>query len=216
MTPQDIYNELSDFGYQDLGSVALMRVINYAIKNIVNREPWPFMEKVLTLTFDGINATPQNAPSDLRAVMKVIDTTTGKRIHFRRMDDMEEQYGSALTTAGSPYYYYFEGGIMKFYQVPAATQTLRLRYLRSHPTVAQADPESAILIPPDFHEAIALRALVRIADQDDDPAVSSRAEAHYENVLAQMQDAMWAQQHDEPEYVHMIDPDDFDYFWPTY
>lgn len=216
MSPQDIYNELSDFGFGDLGSTALMRAINYALKNITNREPWPFMEKVTTLTFDGTNATPSNAPTDLRAVMKVIDTTSGKRIHFKRTDDLEEQYGTSLAAAGTPYFYYFEGGTLKFYQIPPSTQTLRLRYLRSHPTVAQGDPESAILIPSDFHEAVALRAMMRLYDQDDDTAMSARVESEYENVLAQMQDSMWAQQHDEPEYVHMIDADDYDYFWPTY
>ena len=216
MQPQDIYTELSDFGFGDLGSTALMRAINYAIKNIANREPWPFMEKVVTLTFDGTNATPSNSPSDLRAVMKIIDTTTGKRIRFKRTDDLEEQYGPSLTQTGSPHFYYFEGSVLKLYQIPASTQTLRLRYLRSHPTVGQSDPESAILIPPDFHEAIALRAMMRLYDQDDDVAMSARAEAHYENLLAQMQDAMFAQQHDEPEFVHAVDSDDFDYYWPTY
>lgn len=216
MTPQDIYTELSDFGFGDLGSTALMRVINYAIRNIANRQPWPFLEKVVTLTFDGTNASPSNLPVDLRAVMKVMDTTSGKRIRFKRMDDLEENYATALTTVGTPFFYYVEGGVLKFYQVPASTQTLRMRYVRQHPTVAQSDPESAILIPSDFHEAIALRALMRLYDQDDDTAMSARVEAEYENVLAQVQDSMWAQQHDEADYVHLIDADDYDYYWPTY
>jgi hypothetical protein len=192
-----------------------LRAINQSHKNICYRNNWPFLEKLLTLTFDGVNATPSNAATDLRAVKKIMDTTTGKRIHFRRTDDFEEKHASQITLAGTPKLYYFVGNTLNFWPVPPSTQTLRQRYIQMVPNVGASDAESAFLLPADYHEAIVFRALMRLYDLDDDSALSARFEAHYENVLAQMEDALMAKQHDEPEYVHVVDPDDFDdEYWP--
>lgn len=215
MTVTDIENEINDHGFEDTLATRKIAAINFAIKNISQRKPWPFLEKVTTLAFDGTNPYPTvgSTPTDLRAVMKIMDLSTGRRVRFKRTDDMEEQYAKNLLDAGNPYFYYFEGSQLRVYQVPGATQTLRLRYLRTAPNVADGDPESAIIIPPDYHEAIVFRALFRLYDLEDDPELSARFEAHYENVLQQMTDALMIQQHDEPEYIHVVDDDDFDFEW---
>lgn len=213
MTVQDIITEINDHGFSDSGTTLKVRAINQAIKNIAYRKPWPFLEKVTTLTFSGSSATPSNTPSDLRAVMKIINTTTGSRIRFKRTDDMEEAYGSQLTTAGVPYFYYFEGTTLKVWQVPSATQTLRLRYLRTAPNVVDSDPESAIIVPPDYHETIVLRALYRLYILEDDAEMAVYFKNLYDENIADMTDALFTLQHDEPEYVHVIDADDYDYDW---
>lgn len=213
---QDIITELNDHGFADLGQTAQVRAINQALKNVCYRENWPFLEKVLTLTFDGVNGVPVNAPADLRAVKKIMDTTSGKRIRFSRTDDFEEKHASELTLAGDPLLYYFVGETLNVWPIPAATQTLRLRYIQMVPDVVASDTEAAIVLPRDYHEAIVFRALMRLYDLDDDSALSARFEAHYENEMAQMEDALMNHQHDEPEYIHALDPDDFDYFYPTY
>lgn len=211
MTVTELLSELNAHGFEDTDIFEKLRAINFSIKNISQRRPWPFLEKVMTFTFDGANATPSNAPTDLRAVMKILDTTTGRRVRFKRTDDLEEQYGTQLTTSGEPYFYYFEGVQLKIWKVPSATQTLRARYLRTAPNVAEGDPETAIIIPPDFHEAIVFRTLMRLYDLEDDPELSQRFEVHYENVMTQMADALMTLQHDEPEYIHVFDADDWDY-----
>lgn len=212
MTPQEILDEVNAHGFEDTDTNVKLRALNFAIKNISVRKPWPFLERVVTLTFDGTNAAPTNDLSDLRAVMKVIDLSSGtpRRIRFFRTDDLEEQV--TLTDTGSPVVYYFEGSTLKVYKIPSSTQTLRLRYSRFAPKVtAFTDPETSIVIPPDGHEAIIFRMLMRLYDLEDDPDLSARFEAHYENEIAQMSDAFFARQYDEPEYIHVVDPDDFDY-----
>jgi hypothetical protein len=211
MDAQALISELNDFGFVDTASTRKVSAIQASLRNILYRKPWPFLEKVMTLTFDGTNAAPSNTPTDLRAVMKIIDYTSGRprRIRFKRTDDAEEQL--TLTDAGTPYFYYFEGSALKVYQIPGASQTLRLRYLRTAPVITETSTEADLLLPPDYHEALLFRTVVRLADMDDDNDVAARFDALYENVVAQMTDALMALQHDEPEFIHVVDPDDYDF-----
>lgn len=215
MTPQEILTELNDHGFADLGTTAQLRAINQSHKNIIYRKPWPFRETTLTLTFDGTNPFPLNNPADLRAVMKIIDPSTGKRIRFMRTDDFEERHGNQMTAAGTPILYYFVGTQLRVWNVPPASQTLYSRYLRSAPSVLAGDPESAFMLPPEFHEAIVFRTLMRLYDLDDDSALSARFEAHFENVMAQMEGDLFTRQMDEPEYVHAVDSDDYGFYMPS-
>jgi hypothetical protein len=202
--------ELNAYGFTDTDSTVKVSAIQASLRNILYRKPWPFLEKVMTLTFDGTNATPLNSPPDLRAVMKIIDYTTGnpRRVRFTRTDDAEERF--ALTDKGAPFYYYFEGSALKLYGIPPSTQSLRLRYLRSAPVITSTSTEAALLLPPDYHEALVFRSVVRLADMDDDNDVAARFDGLYENVMGQMTEAIMSLQHDEPEFVHVIDPDDWD------
>lgn len=213
MTPQQILDELAQHGFSDTDITSQMNAINAAIRNIAYREPWPFMQKVVTLTFDGTNPYPISPPSDLRAVMKIIDTTTGNRVKYLSIDDMEEKHGAHLLDQGVPVHFYFEGTQLRFWQVPPASQTLRLRYLAVAPAVAQGDPESAIIIPEDYSEAIVLRAAMRLYLQQDDTDMASPFKQLFDEVVQQMTDAMNVQQYDEPDYIHAIDIDDYDYDW---
>lgn len=201
--------QLNEFGFEDTDSTEKVRAINFAIKNITQRKLWPFLEQVMTLTFDGTNATPSNTPSDMRAVKKIIDTSTGRRIRFKRTDDMEEQYGGVLTQAGTPALYYFEGTTLKVWQIPAASQTLRLRYARFAPLVSAGGSEASIIIPPDGHEAVMLRALQWLYDEEDDAELAQRFEIKAEAAIALLYEAFGQLQDDEPEYIHVVDDDDW-------
>lgn len=209
MTVDELLTSMNEFGFEDTDISEKTNALNFAIKNITQRKLWSFLDTVITLTFDGTNATPSNAPSDLRAVRKIIDLSTGRRIRFKRTDDMEEQYGTTLTQGGSPYFYYFEGRTLKVYQVPAATQTLRARYARFANKVASGDPESAIIVPPDGHEAVLFRALQHLYDLEDDSELSARFESKAENSIALLSEALDVQQTDEPEFIHVVDDDDW-------
>ena len=205
-----LISELNAYGFTDIDSTVKVSAIQASLRNVLYRKPWPFLEKVMTLTFDGTLAAPSNSPADLRAVMKIIDYTAGnpRRIHFKRTDDAEEEL--VLTNLGTPYVYYFEGSALKVYEIPSATQTLRLRYLRSAPVITDTSTEAALLLPRDYHEALVYRSVVRLADMDDDNDVAGRFDGLYENVMGQMTEALMSLQHDEPEFIHVIDPDDYD------
>lgn len=211
MTPQEILNEIDAHGFQDTDINEKLRAINASIHNITARKPWPWLHKVASLTFDGTNPYPIIAPSDSRAALKMIDTSNGRRVRYKSVDEIEEQYGNQLTSQGSPYFYYFEGTQLRVWQVPGATQTLRYRYIRIHPTVLQNDPESAILIPVYGHEAIVFRAIMRLADLEDDSEIAARFGGLFDQEMQQIEEAFVVQQFDTPEHVLVMDEDDFYY-----
>lgn len=209
MTVDELLTSMNEFGFEDTDISEKTNALNFAIKNITQRKLWSFLDTVVTLNFDGSSAIPSNVPSDLRAVRKIMDLSTPRRVRFKRTDDMEEQYGSTLTQSGDPYYYYFEGRTLKVYQVPSATKTLRLRYARFANKVQSGDPESAIIVPPDGHEAVLFRALQHLYDLEDDSELAQRFEAKAENSIALLAEAFDVLQTDEAEYIHVVDNDDW-------
>ena len=202
---------LNAYGFTDTDTPTKVNAIQNALRSILNRKPWPFLEARKTLTFDGTSPVPLTSLVDLRSVMKIRDLSTGqpRRIRFLRADDAEEQYD--LTLAGTPYYYYFVGTQLNVWQIPGAPQTLDLRYTRTAPIVTETTTEAQLLLPRDFHEVLEFRTVANLADTDDDNDVAARFEAKAENGIAQMTATLFEQQRDEPEYVHAIDIDDYDY-----
>jgi hypothetical protein len=209
VTVDELLTSMNEFGFEDTDISEKTNALNFAIKNITQRKLWSFLDTVVTLTFSGSSATPSNVPSDLRAVRKMIDNATGRRIRFKRTDDMEEQYGTTLTQSGDPYFYYFEGRTLKVYQVPSATTTARLRYARFAGKVQSGDPESSIIVPPDGHEAVLFRALQHLYDLEDDSELAQRFEAKAENSIALLAETFEVLQTDEAEYIHVVDDDDW-------
>lgn len=202
---------LNAYGFTDTDTTTKVNAIQAALRSILVRKPWPFLEATKTLAFDGTNPFPTTSTSDMRAVMKIMDlsASTPRRVRFQRTDDMEEQF--LLTTAGTPYYYYFVGSQLRIYQIPSATQTLYLRYLRTAPVITENTTEAGLLLPPEGHEALEFRTVANLADLDDDNDVAARFEAKAENAIAQMTEALIAQQHDQADYVHVLDIDDYGY-----
>jgi hypothetical protein len=202
---------LNAYGFTDTDTPTKVNAIQTSLRSILVRKPWPFLEAVKTLAFDGTNPYPTTSTADVRAVMKIMDLSSGqpRRIRFKRTDDAEEQFD--LTTAGTPYHYYFVGKQLRIYQIPGATQTLYMRYLRTSPVVTDSTTEAQLLLPPEGHEALEFRTVAALADLDDDNDVAARFEAKAENSIAQVTDALFAQQHDEADYVHVLDIDDYGY-----
>lgn len=212
MQVDDIISEVDDHGFADESVARKIAALNWAIKDIANRKLWTFLDKVVTLTFNGSSATPTNAPTDLRAARKMIDLsqTNPRRINYKRIDDMEEHYN--LSDAGTPYFYYFEGTTLKVYQIPGASQTLRFRYAQVAPTVVSGGAESTIIIPSQFHEALVLRTVIRLYMMEDDTDMAAAFKPLYDEQLAVMSEA-YPMAADDPEYVHAIDWDDYDYMY---
>ena len=210
MTPQEILDDLTAFGYEDTDTLVKMRVVNFSIQKIANRRPWPWMEKVMSLTFDGTNAAPTNQPSDLRQTLKLMDTSTGKRVRYMPVDEVEDNYGANLTTVATPMYYYFEGTTLKVYPVPPAG-SLRFRYVRFHPAVVQSDPESAILVPSWGHEAIVFRAVMRLADIEDDTEVAQRMDPLFEREMVELDEVLAKKAYDQNDHIQVVDDDDWNY-----
>lgn len=211
MTPQDILDELNDHGFTDTSTTRKLAVINDTIFDIVSRQPWPFLEAVLDLTFDGSSATPTNWPTDFRALLTLVNSSTGDKLEWLRLDDIYRRQGNQITLVDVPTNFYFVGKTLKVWPVPPSGTTLHMPYLRKQVAVGASDPESAILIPAEHHRAISLGALYKLYDMEDDFDISQRFQAEYEARLQTMVGELFESQYDRPERVYDIDTDILEY-----
>jgi hypothetical protein len=210
MTVQEIIDALSDYGFTDTTSIRKLEKINAALWDLSSREPWPFLEQSIDLTFDGTNPYPSNAPVDLQSVLDIVRLDTGTKLQPVRLQEADEAMSLLLTQAGTPYYYYFIGSQLRVAQVPSASTTLRMRYTRLQPKVLQTDIESAILLPKEHHEVLLLATLVKLYDLEDDTDLSVRFQQLYEKGLQDMRSSIWMRQYDRPDHIKITDRyDDF-------
>jgi hypothetical protein len=201
----DIIEFLSDNGFTDTGLATKLDKINTTIYDICSREPWPFLEKSITLTFNGSSSVATNLPTDFRAALALVNPTTGLTLTPWRLDDFTKMYGSQLTQTGPAQMYYFVANQLNVWPVPPADETLILRYIHTPTPVTDATAEASIVVPRQHHEAILLGALYKLYDMEDDPDLAMRYQEHYESKLANMREDMWRKQYDRPDFVHVID-----------
>lgn len=212
MSPQEILDALSDYGFTDTTTTRKMEKLNSTIFDITTREPWPFMEDTVDLNFDGSNPTPTNLPSDFQADLDLWDLSNGRKLQPMRLQEADARVNLALMQSGTPLYYYFIGRKLMLAPIPpAGTATHRMRYIKIHPTVQQTDPESAILVPVEHHEVVLLGTLVKLYDMEDDTDLSVRFQQLYEKAYQDMRGALWMRQYDRPDHIVVTDPFDYDY-----
>lgn len=205
---QDFIDEINDHGFTDTSVTRKVALINDTVWDICSREPWPFLEKQITLTFDGTSPNPTNWPADFRAVESLIRADTGDPLDPERYDVMKRKYGTGLSDAGQPVAYYFRGGKMFVYFVPAVNMTLDMQYLAVHPTLTSASVATDILLPAQHHRSIVLGTLYKLYDMDDDFDIGASFQQQYEDRILKMRDELWQQQFDRPDRIYGID--DFD------
>jgi hypothetical protein len=211
MTSAQFLDSLGDYGFADTGLNRKIEKIQAAVWDIESRKPWPFLEASMLLNYAGGSDTASNAPTDLRQALRVRDMTTGRRLNPMRLDDADDAIGTELTLAGDPLFYYFEAGQLKVWPLPpAATGRLKLRYIKRSAAISDSSPEAAYLIPAQHHEAILFGALVRLYDMEDDVELAVRFQGLYEKRIAEMVDDVFKQQYDQPDYIRVFDPDDWD------
>jgi hypothetical protein len=212
LTPQEIIDALSDYGFTDTTSIRKMEKINATVFDITTREPWPFMEASANLNFDGTSPVPTNLPADFQSALDVVRLDTGYKLRPLRLQEADARMHLALEENGEPFYYYFIGRELRVAQVPAAgDDQMRLRYIRVHPTVEQTDPESAFLIPKEHHEVILLGTLVKLYDLEDDTDLSVRFQQLYEDAYMKMRGSLWMRQYDRPAHIVITDPSEYFY-----
>jgi hypothetical protein len=201
-------DEFNDHGFTDTSVTRKVALINDTIWDICSREPWPFLEKKLTLTFDGINAVPSNLPSDFRAAVSLIRTDTGAALDPQRYDVMKRKYGTLLNQVGDPLAYYFLRGQLNVYYIPGSGTTLDLEYLAFHAKLTSSSVETDILLPAQHHRAVVLGTLYKLYDMDDDFDIGASFQAQFEDRVVKMRNELWTQQYDRPDRIYAID--DFD------
>ena len=143
------YSYLNDAGTQ---AARVDRWINQAYHELCDQAPWPFLEATST------GAAPLTI-SDLASVITVTDTD-GVVLDPIQYDPLRRIVNAALTTAGTPGWYYVTGGtVVNAYPVPTASISVRYRKKPTDLSSAGDVP----LVPDEYRDIIALGALRRAA-----------------------------------------------------
>lgn len=213
-----IISEIDDHGFADTSSTRKVGIINDTIADICSREPWPFLEKEASLAFDGTTGSPSNVPADFSKLVGLHDPSTGAAVSWERWEVIRKRFANQLTILGlgAPINYYFVGGKLKVYPIPASSQTLDMDYICFHPTVDASTLEAAILIPARHSRAITLGSLYKLYALEDDPELSAVFAGEYEHRLSIMREDLVRTQYDTPDRIFVQDADDYDVYpyWP--
>jgi hypothetical protein len=202
---QNILDELTSFGFEDIADTEKVRIVNEVIGDVCSREPWPFLTKESSAaTVDA--AGKIGGIADLGSVLFIVDTTTGMKLRWMRWDEFTQRYALQLTLTGDPYLYFFKGPDLYVYPIDA-TPTLRVGYVKLPATVVQADAEAAIAIPPRHHWIIVEGCLVKLFAIDDDLENASAHKNAYDERLMTMRQDMFKQQWDTPDSIGVFEDD---------
>jgi hypothetical protein len=205
MDVTDMLSELNDSGFNDSTDARKVLMINDALWDAAARQPWPFLETTLTLTFSGSSGVPTNLPANYRAAMSVVDVGNSRnKLGFTRLDDLDGS-GTDFTQTGIPLLYYHVGSQLTLWPIPSVTANVRLRYIKKPAALTASTLSAAIEWPVEHHRVLVLGALYKLYDLEDDPELAVRFQGHYEGRLSQMVDEVFTRQYDRPETIG-IDP----------
>lgn len=213
MTVDEITQDCDDHGFTDTSSTRKIAMLNETYWDCLGREAWPFLENTASLNFAGGVATSSNDPGDISATLALYRTSDGKKLTPWRLDDLLERYASNLTLAGDPFLYYFEGSTLKFYpQPPAGTGSVVVKYIRTPAALAAGGAENTILLPKQYHRGVLVNGtLEKLYAMDDDTDTAVWFERKFEKAMDRMREDLWIRtQYDTPDYIHPVDPQDFD------
>ncbi len=206
--------EITDAGYGDVSSVRQVAYINDTLWDLTNREKWPFREKNIGLLFDGTNAVPTNWPSDFSQAVWVYDISQGDTIWPERIETIRDRFANSLSTTGqanTTFCYYFVNKTAYFVSIPTASGGVAryyMDYIAQQPALTSGSVEAEILLPKEFHRAIVVGTLYKLALLFDDTDVAPLYQAEYENKLVQMREQLLRRQYQRPDQIFVTDDSD--------
>lgn len=201
MDVTDMLSELNDSGFTDSTNTRKVSMLNDALWDAAARQPWPFLETSLVLTFNGSSPVPTNMPADFRAALGMVDTSNqNAKLEYSRYDDLDSS-GVDFTTTGTAQVYYIFGGQINVWPIPGASATVRLRYIRKPAAMTESTVEADIDWPVEHHRVIVLGGLYKLYDLEDDPELATRFQGHFENRINQMIGEVFQQQYDRQEVI---------------
>lgn len=216
MTGADMLSELDDHGFSDTTTTRKLVELNDALHDVCSREPWPFLEKTLQLSFDGTSGLASNFPSDFRQMLTVTDPSTGSTINAERADVIRKRNASQLTYSAAPTWFYEEAGKVKVFPIPSSGYKLDSLYLCVHPTIDGSTLESGILIPARHSRVVVVGALYKLYALEDDPENSQLFKSEFEDRILKMREDLVRTQYDRPDRIWVVDEDDWDMYSPFY
>ncbi len=213
MDGDGMIDELEDHGFDDATEERQLSKINTAYWDICAREPWPFLEKTVVLSFDDDTGAPTVSdewPTDFRAAVVLVTTagsSPGTKLKQMRYDDWLIAYGTD-TTVGVPLVYYFIGNTCHFFPQPETTTQITMMYLQQPAAIAAASAEADIVIPAAFHQVIVDGALFKMYAMEDDTDIAPTFETYFERGIQNLHEYCWRKSYDGNDIVHATDADD--------
>jgi hypothetical protein len=204
----DMMNELDLYGFDDFDSSQKVLLLNEAYLDIVTREPWPFLEKVVTITVPAgeskitNNAAVSTNVTDLASVLSFLDTSNDIVFSPERGDVIEKNY-RLNEDASTPCKYYFVGEDMYVYPALTSPITFRLYYIRIPSDLTSSTVSADILLPARHHSIIVFGALVKAFLVNDDPQAATFQQM-FESRYQQMRNDLWLNQYDRTDRIHIV------------
>jgi len=213
MTLDEMFADFELYGFEDFDDSDKARLLNQSYLDIVTREPWPFMERLVTFTVPAgfsqlTNQSFVGSPTDLGSVLSFVDVTNDVALLPERADVIEKNY-QVNDLMGYPEQYYFVGDELFVYPVVPSNIDYRLYYLRVPSEITETTDTSTLLIPSRHHSVIVYGALVKAYLVNDDPQAAAFQNA-FESRYQQMRNDVWQRQYDRTERVHVV-TDAFDW-----
>lgn len=210
MDAQGMIDILEDHGFEDTSITRKVEVIQDAVWEIEAAEPWPFLEARASVATASDGSVTK--PSDWRSTLNFFDGTKKVRIRNVREDDVRDYGEGDLSETGDPVAYYFVANTMYLWPNPGVTSgRFTLAYLRQSAAITETSPESAFLIPKQYHRIIVYAALQKLYDMEDDPEMAARFGQLMADKLESMRTDMWKREWDRPDFVHVYDFDSYDW-----
>lgn len=214
MTLDEMFDEMDLYGFDDFEDSQKLTLLNEAYFDIVTREPWPFLERIININvpsgttkitnnsvvLDPDKTSPTGPITDLNSVLSFIDTTNGVVMMPERGDTIEKNY-KVNNVNTYPEFYYFVGEEMFIYPAADGQTVYRLYYTRV-PTAATTTSDT-FLIPARHHSIIVYGALVKAFLVNDDPQAAA-FQNMFEQRYQQMRNDLWLNQYDRTERVHVL------------
>lgn len=207
MTLDEMYTMMELYGFDDFEDSQKLMLLNDAYLDVVTREPWPFMEKLVTFTVPSgaikiTNNSFSGSPSDLNSVFSFIDMTNFVVMVPERNDVIEKNYQVSNSTS-LPHVYYFVGEDMFVYPPTHGDTLYRLYYACTPDPLTSSTTEEQILVPKRHHNIIVYGALVKAFLVNDDPQAAV-FQNMFESKYQQMRNDLWMNQYDRTDRMQIM------------
>ena len=203
---------LDDHGFGHRTDAKKFRFVNYALKELLDTETWPFLideESPVTV------ASQSNVPITKvwKGIRGINDTTNKNTLIPYDRQLLYRKFPGDLADTGKPLYYYFLNGTdgvneldIHLWPIPDAVYTLRVNLFLGQADISASSAEALIVLPPDRHMLICHKTLQHLYAQDDDLSTSEYFQNLYATGLDRMRVQMHTTQVDRP-----IVQDEYDY-----
>jgi hypothetical protein len=191
-----------------------IEALNETYWDVCGREDWPFLEAYENFTIDPTTgAITLPSGNDLGAVQAIWFSTSGRVLSPKRFDDLNQDSPQWRATPGTPVFYYFLADDLFVAPIPTADPgDGYITYLRVPAELTSTSVTANILLPKRYHRSVlVVGTLAKLAVMQDDVDMGNAYERLYEKAIALMQDDLFKQQTDRPDYIHVNDPDNWDY-----